>query len=265
MAELIETLPGSEVLADPASKLIGVVEEVARELNPTRKRAAATLDSRLDRDLGIDSLGRAELVARIEHAFGVSLPERILAQAETPRDLLAAALASQSATTAEPYIAATAPAIPIAAAQPVEARSLCAVLDWHVERHPDRPHIILEEPGARGTTLSYAALAAKARHAARGLRELQIAAGESRCHHAADERVLLRRLLRRALCRRSAGSDLPAGAGEPDRGSPPASGGNSRQCRGHHADSAAGTAHGRRTTARARRQPDQRGERRVSP
>jgi 1-acyl-sn-glycerol-3-phosphate acyltransferase len=178
MAELIETFPGSEVLADPASKLIGVVEEVARELNPTRKRAAATLDSRLDRDLGIDSLGRAELIARIEHAFGVSLPERILAQAETPRDLLAAALASQNATTAEPYIAATAPAIPIAAAQPVEARSLCAVLDWHAERHPDRPHIILEEPGARGTTLSYAALAAKARHAARGLRELQIAAGD---------------------------------------------------------------------------------------
>src|SRR5271167_1359286 len=97
MAELIETLPGSEVSADPASKLIGVVEEVARELNPTRRRAAATLDSRLDRDLGIDSLGRAELVARIDRAFGVALPEHILAEAETPRDLLTGVLARHDA------------------------------------------------------------------------------------------------------------------------------------------------------------------------
>lgn len=155
MAGAAQTLLRSEVSSDPESKLISRVEEVVRELNPTSKRAVAALDSRLDRDLGIDSLGRAELVPRIEHSFGVNLPERILGQAETPRDLLAAVLASQSTTSATRSVLATAPAIPVAAVVPFEARTLCSVLDWHAQRHPDRPHITLEEARGRGTTLSY--------------------------------------------------------------------------------------------------------------
>ena len=42
--------------------------------------------------LGFDSLGRGELVARIEAAFDVTLPDQVLASAETPRDLLRAVL-----------------------------------------------------------------------------------------------------------------------------------------------------------------------------
>jgi len=50
--------------------------------------------SDLDRDLGLDSLGRAELVLRIDRAFKVHLPDRLLADASTPRDLLQALLAA---------------------------------------------------------------------------------------------------------------------------------------------------------------------------
>lgn len=35
---------------------------------------AVRFDSRLDRDLGFDSLGRVELVLRLEQRFGVHLP-----------------------------------------------------------------------------------------------------------------------------------------------------------------------------------------------
>ncbi|MCG6951319.1 MAG: acyl carrier protein, partial [Betaproteobacteria bacterium] len=48
----------------------------------------ASLDSALERDLGLDSLARVELMTRLEHAFGVSLPEQALVSSETPRDLL---------------------------------------------------------------------------------------------------------------------------------------------------------------------------------
>src|SRR5262245_66473388 len=53
----------------------------------------ATLDSRLERDLGLDSLGRYELWLRVEQAFGVSVADDTLAQVETPRDMLRALLA----------------------------------------------------------------------------------------------------------------------------------------------------------------------------
>jgi len=47
--------------------LISVVRELVRELSPQRlKRGDVSLSSRLDRDLGIDSLARTELVLRIE-------------------------------------------------------------------------------------------------------------------------------------------------------------------------------------------------------
>ena len=55
-------------------ELIAVVRELVRELSPQRlKRGDVTLESRLDRDLGIDSLGRTELVLRIERIFRVRL------------------------------------------------------------------------------------------------------------------------------------------------------------------------------------------------
>ena len=163
---------------DDAAALIRVVEEVARELNPARTSIAATLDSRLDRDLGIDSLGRAELVVRIERTFAVALPERILAEAETPHDLLAALLARRNVAAIPRRRIAHAPAPEAAVPAPAEVGTLCAALDWHAAHHPDRPHIILEESDAEGATISYGALAEKARRAARGLRELQVASGD---------------------------------------------------------------------------------------
>jgi 1-acyl-sn-glycerol-3-phosphate acyltransferase len=163
---------------DDVAALIRVVEEVARELNPARTPIAATLDSRLDRDLGIDSLGRAELVVRIERAFGAALPERTLAEAETPRDLLAAVLARQNVAAIPRRRIARAPAPAVVVPAPAESGTLCGVLDWHAGRHPDRPHIILEESDAEPATISYGALAEKARRAARGLRELHVIAGD---------------------------------------------------------------------------------------
>lgn len=54
--------------------------------------ARAGLDSSQERDWGFDSLARAELLLRSERAFSVRLPERMLGEAETLRDLLPALL-----------------------------------------------------------------------------------------------------------------------------------------------------------------------------
>src|SRR5262249_40863306 len=71
--------------------LLAVVQQLVSELHPHQHNArTVTLDSALERDLGLDSLGQMELVVRLERAFGVQLPEQVLATAEVLRDLVQA-------------------------------------------------------------------------------------------------------------------------------------------------------------------------------
>jgi len=77
--------------------LLAIIEGLAAESRPGFE-LRATLDSSLERDLGLDSLARVELISRIEDGFGVQLPEAALSRSETPRDLLNA-LRSAGATT----------------------------------------------------------------------------------------------------------------------------------------------------------------------
>src|SRR3954447_26506800 len=73
------------------AELLAIVRELVRELSPQRlKRGDVTLASRLDRDLGIDSLARTELVLRIERAFHVRLAVTAVAEMDSVGDLLKA-------------------------------------------------------------------------------------------------------------------------------------------------------------------------------
>ena len=77
--------------ASRARSLIAVVADLERELHGrSTSTLNITLSSRLDRDLGIDSLGRTELVLRIERVFRTRLPVSIIGEAETVRDILTA-------------------------------------------------------------------------------------------------------------------------------------------------------------------------------
>src|SRR6185436_483055 len=71
-----------------AGRLLAVVGEVTREARPNSALPEIALDSSLEKDLGLDSLARVELVLRLEREFATSLPEQALATSETPRDLL---------------------------------------------------------------------------------------------------------------------------------------------------------------------------------
>jgi acyl carrier protein len=71
---------------ETAQRLLKLVEQFVLESRP-HGGLIVTADSSFERDLGLDSLARAELLLRAERAFGVSLPDRTLNIAETPRDL----------------------------------------------------------------------------------------------------------------------------------------------------------------------------------
>jgi 1-acyl-sn-glycerol-3-phosphate acyltransferase len=167
---------------DAARRLLEVVRALVAESGAAGRAGGAarppTLDSALDRDLGIDSLGRAELVMRIERAFGTRLPEETLASAETPRDLLRAVL--RGTTAAAPRAADV---VTLAAARttatPEEATTLLEVLDWHLSHHPSRTHATFLEGDERSAAWSYAELDRAARGVAAGLQAEGIEPGQS--------------------------------------------------------------------------------------
>ena len=70
--------------------LVTIVQGLVRELRPKSPPPHITTSSRLEQDLGIDSLARTELSVRIERIFRIRLPLDRIGQAETVGDLIAA-------------------------------------------------------------------------------------------------------------------------------------------------------------------------------
>jgi acyl carrier protein len=161
--------------------MLAQMRKLALELHPRRKHSLrVTLDSALDEDLGFDSLSRVELLLRLEHTFGISLPEQVLANAETARDLWQALLFTGAAEDRKPSAAVA----PVAAldeleGEPRAARTLPEMLDWHVRSHAQRPHVYLYGDSEEPDAITYGALADGARALAAGLQARGILPGQT--------------------------------------------------------------------------------------
>src|SRR5262245_23524745 len=132
-----------------ADALLDAIWRLAVELRPNRAALPASLDNRLEQDYGFDSLGRVELFLRIERRFGVSLPEAVMASAETPRDLLRAMLAAGSGHPPHAAEVERVAALASESETPDRAQTLAEVLEWHVARHADRLHLVLQDDEGR--------------------------------------------------------------------------------------------------------------------
>ncbi|HVO90765.1 MAG TPA: AMP-binding protein, partial [Casimicrobiaceae bacterium] len=162
-----------------AQRLIAIVAAVLRELRPGDSRVPR-LDDSLATDLGIDSLSRVELIARIEAGFGVRLPERLAAAAGTPRDLLDALAHAEAASGTTPLAAApeVAPLVEVEGS-PRRARNLIDAFQWHLDTHPEREHVTIVEQDAVVESFSYASLWTQARETAQGLAGAGIGPGDA--------------------------------------------------------------------------------------
>jgi 1-acyl-sn-glycerol-3-phosphate acyltransferase len=159
--------------------LIALMRELVRELHPQRIRFIDVLpSSHIERDLGIDSLGRTELILRIERTFRVRLPVQSIGEAETVEDLVRAleqAGPARERIGLEIPVASALPSVPAAS----RARTLLEVLDWHAAQHPDRLHLtVLQDEATILGTLTYGELAIRARQIACGLIARDIAPGD---------------------------------------------------------------------------------------
>jgi 1-acyl-sn-glycerol-3-phosphate acyltransferase len=170
---------GMQSQANAAEVLIRIANELQQELHARRGAGRRIgLNGSLERDWGFDSLSRAELLLRIERAFSVHLPERLLGEANTLQDILSALKGATAAARLFDATARTIVAAEMAEPAPLEAATLTEVLDWHVSHHGDRVHIVLWHGDGRETNRTYRELAERARAVARGLRQAGLQPGE---------------------------------------------------------------------------------------
>ena len=171
--------------------LLATVRSVADELRPQAGLATALgLDHSLERDFGLDSLARVELITRIGHELGLSVGEAALTEAETPRDLLRFITVSGDAAVLgpgaeappgpQPHEAEEPPLASAAQSYPPDSvQTLVEVFDWHLRQHPQRVLITLYGDGDAQSELSYADLHRDALALAAGLQALGLAKGDS--------------------------------------------------------------------------------------
>ena len=191
-----------------ADALVALVADIAGELRSGEPAPRADLDTDLARDLGLDSLARMELLARLERAAGASLPDRVLAEAETPRDLLRAFDSLRSAASGSGREGAgdrpepegdgrdlgragsaagstgAAPSrraafVPDPDAIPTHAETLIEALAWHAAEHPDQDHVRLVDESESESVLTCGALLEGARRVAAGLVRTRLTPGRA--------------------------------------------------------------------------------------
>ncbi len=176
-------------------EVIQQVRELVRELGSGRAAVLVAPGASLDRDLGLGSLERVELVVRLEAAFGVGLPEQAIVQARTVADLAAevtrARIDGRVAPTAggarapatEEFVAARAPAEAVSAEPEDPLRfletspTLVELLARRAAATPDTVHIWLREDEGEERPISYGDLYRSAASLAAGLAEQGIPAG----------------------------------------------------------------------------------------
>ncbi len=174
----MDMAPHSASTDSREAALLKLALELSREIHPARRTRGLMPDSSLERDAGLDSLARVELLLRVERRLGVRLPDQTVLSAETFRDLLAAIEAAPVS------VRATAPTEPAPESGtsaeeewPESAETLVEALEWHAQRHPDRPQIHYLADGEKPETITHGEVWLGARRIAAGLRELDLEPG----------------------------------------------------------------------------------------
>jgi len=169
-------------------RVLEIVREVLQELGSFAALPVLNAGSHLDRELGLGSLERVELLSRLETEFGVRLPDRAASEANTPGDLARAILdAPQADSSQEKAYSALRASVAVQtlhreAAQTgvFAAQTLIDVLRFRAAHDAERAHLLISEDtedGARDLTLTFGELYAAAQRVASELARRGVPAG----------------------------------------------------------------------------------------
>jgi fatty-acyl-CoA synthase len=157
-------------------RVLAVVRELARETGGARAERAVTPDASLDREVGLGSLERVELLLRLERAFDRALDDRCL-QLDTAAALVDALL---EASPGEPLrLPPPEEALGAAADIGEGVRTLHESLFRRARADPDRIHVFLHGEEGSEKALTYGRLWREAVLVAAGLRERGVGPGDT--------------------------------------------------------------------------------------
>ena len=148
-------------------QLLSLIGGLLKEIGSQEAGHRVELHSSLERDLGLGSLERVELLVRVERHFGRRLPDETAQTAESPAAWLQALSDAESSHVTESRYPIRQPAEDAPRA-PAEARSFTEVLCGHADSVSERVHAhLLEERW--GQEISYSRLLHEASEVAAGL------------------------------------------------------------------------------------------------
>jgi fatty-acyl-CoA synthase len=140
-------------------RVLEIVRGLLQELGSFGALPTLNVGSHLDRELGLGSLERVELLARLETEFGVRLPDRVASEANTPGDLARAILDAPQADFREEKTSSALRTS--AAAQTLHressqtgvfaAQTLIDVLRFRAAHDAERAHLLISEDAEGGT------------------------------------------------------------------------------------------------------------------
>ncbi|MCL5287119.1 MAG: AMP-binding protein, partial [Acidobacteria bacterium] len=160
-----------------------IVAELLVELGSHRLPQEVKPSAHLERDLGLGSLERVELVQRISAAFHTTLSDRVAAEAETLADLLNALVAGD-ASAPESYSAAARAPFPAVTSDLREslldrAETLTEICLHRGRSDAHRPHLFLREDDGATRAMPFGELFERASSIAHGLRTRGLEPGEA--------------------------------------------------------------------------------------
>ena len=172
-------------------RVLQIVRVLLQELGSQGALPMLSATSSLDRDLGLGSLERLELLSRLEEEFGVRLPDQVASEANTPEELSNALLQAPGAhrndDEAIPELHASVAARQVRARQDQSnegifaAETLLDVLRYRARHDADRAHLLISEEttngGERDVTLTFGELYAAAERCAAELARRGVPAG----------------------------------------------------------------------------------------
>ena len=166
--------------SETRERVLQIVRGLLEELGSQGALPMLSAMSLLDRDLGLGSLERVELLSRLEDEFGVRLPDQVGAEANSPEELLSALLQAPGLSANDDE----GPSVLHASAAARRARSnhdetqdgvfasetLLDVLRYRARHDADRAHLLISEETANGAerdvTLTFGELYAAAERCA---------------------------------------------------------------------------------------------------
>jgi len=149
------------------------------ELEVERALQAITLNASLERDLGIDSLGKVELFHRIEKTFSIQLPEDAIYKSDSLNDLIKVIQNPKVGLPLHKQERQFSPILDTLSFDLSASKTLNDILYFYAKKEPNRPHIYLQNDKGEEKIIRYEELFNEAQCIAKGLYERGIQQGET--------------------------------------------------------------------------------------